>query len=155
MKINEPDYIELGMIEAEKDNGFSAVQRGALPENEVALSYRALNLRPRVPYVAPEKTAQIPNEQKVLSVEVKRVLLVVSVATPCGIIVANGAIIAEIIAAAVAPFVGIAIACAGLGVLISCLGNIRIGKTVVHEHHHHKNEYKQYNNSGNGQNNSL
>jgi len=152
--MKEIDYIELGMIEA-KDADFSVVHRGALPPDSVIAQYRSLQMRPPVPYIAPEKPAQIPNEQKVLSVEVKRVLLVVSVATPCGIVVANGAIIAEIIAASVAPFVGIAIACAGLGVLISCLGNIRIGKTVVHEHHHHKNEYNQYNNSGNGQNNSL
>jgi len=145
--MKEPDYIELGMIQAEKDNGFSVVQRGALSENEVALSYRALDLRPRVPYVAPQKPVEIPNNDKILSVEVKRVLLVASVLTPCGIAVMNGAIIAQTIAAAVAPVVAVGVGVVAVAFALSCLGNIRFGKTVIHEHHHHKNEYKQYNNS--------
>ena len=145
--MKETDYIELGMIQAEKDNGFSVVQRGALSENEVALSYRALDLRPRVPYVAPEKHVEIPNNEKVFSVEMQRFTIGVSVVTVGGVALFNGAIIAQTIAAAVAPVVAIGVGVVAVAFALSCLGNIRFGKTVIHEHHHHKNEYKQYNNS--------
>jgi hypothetical protein len=145
--MKEPDYIEFGMIEAEKNADFSVVHRGALSPDSVAAQYRSLQMRPPLPYVAPPKPVEIPNTDKVLSVEVKRVLVVASVLTPCGIAVMNGAIIAQTIAAAVAPVAAIGVGVVAVAFALSCLGNIRFGRTVIHEHHHHKNEYKQYNNS--------
>ena len=44
--MREPDYIEQGMIEAEKDNGFSVVRGGAMSPDSVIAQYRAGLLRP-------------------------------------------------------------------------------------------------------------
>lgn len=149
--MREPDYIEQGMIEAEKDNGFSVVRGGAMSPDSVIAQYRAGLLRPPVPYVAPEKPAQIPQSEVVFSVEVKRVLVVVPVVTVCGIILSNGALIAGIIAEAVAPVVAVAV-----GVIAACIsvssfrggGGTTVKAGAKQETHIH---YHQYNYSGNGE----
>lgn len=147
--MREPDYIEQGMIEAEKDNGFSVVRGGAMSPDSVIAQYRAGLLRPPVPYVAPEKPVQIPQSEVVFSVEMKRFTVGVSVVTVCGIVLSNGALIAGIIAEAVAPVFAWVLGGVGIAFIWSCL---RSGgeTTVKHEHHYHKHEYNQYNNSNNG-----
>jgi hypothetical protein len=145
------DYIEQGMIEAEKDNGFSVVRGGAMSPDSVIAQYRAGLLRPPVPYVAPEKPVQIPKSDVVFSVEMKRFTVGVSVVTACGIVLSNGALIAGIIAEAVAPVVAVAVGVCGIAFAISCLrgggsGEAKGGaKQETHIHYH------QYNYSGNGE----
>lgn len=149
--MREPDYIEQGMIEAEKDNGFSVVRGGAMSPDSVIAQYRAGLMRPPVPYVAPEKPVQIPQSEVVFSVEMKRFTIGVSVLTVCGIVLSNGALIAGIIAEAVAPVVAVAV-----GVIAACISvsSLRGGggttaktgaKQETHIHYH------QYNYSGNGE----
>ena len=148
--MREPDYIEQGMIEAEKDNGFSVVRGGAMSPDSVIAQYRAGLLRPPVPYVAPEKPVQIPQSEVVFSVEMKRFTIGVSVVTVCGIILSNGAIIAGIIAEAVAPVFAVVVGVCGLCVAVSCLrgGGATVKTGAKQETHIH---YHQYNYSGNGE----
>jgi len=149
--MREPDYIEQGMIEAEKDSGFSVVRGGAMSPDSVIAQYRAGLMRPPVPYVAPEKPVQIPQSEVVFSVEMKRFTIGVSVLTVCGIVLSNGALIAGIIAEAVAPVAAVAVGVCGLCVAVSCLrgGGGTTAKTgAKQETHIH---YHQYNYSGNGE----
>ena len=149
--MREPDYIEQGMIEAEKDNGFSVVRGGAMSPDSVIAQYRAGLMRPPVPYVAPEKPVQIPQKNEVLSAETLTFTIRVSVLTVCGIALWNGALIAGIIAEAVAPVVAV-----GVGVVAACIaissfrgGGGTTAKTgAKQETHIH---YHQYNYSGNGE----
>jgi len=147
--MREPDYIEQGMIEAEKDNGFSVVRGGAMSPDSVIAQYRAGLMRPPVPYVAPEKPVQIPQKNEVLSAETLTFTIRVSVLTVCGIALWNGALIAGIIAEAVAPVFAWVLGGIGIAFVWSCLRGGG-GATVKHEHHYHKHEYNQYNNSNNG-----
>lgn len=149
--MREPDYIEQGMIEAEKDNGFSVVRGGAMSPDSVIAQYRAGLLRPPVPYVAPEKPVQIPQKNEVLSAETLTFTIRVSVLTVCGIALWNGALIAGIIAEAVAPVFAVVVGVCGLCVAVSCLrgGGGTTAKTgAKQETHIH---YHQYNYSGNGE----
>ncbi len=147
----KPDYIEQGMIEAEKDNGFSVVRGGAMSPDSVIAQYRAGLMRPPVPYVAPGKPVQIPKSEVVFSVEMKRFTIGVSVVTVCGIILSNGTLIAGIIAEAVAPVVAVAV-----GVIAACIavssfrggGGTTVKAGAKQETHIH---YHQYNYSGNGE----
>lgn len=148
------EELKAGMIDALQSD-FSAVPRGPMSPASVYAEYQAIKSRPSVPYVPPPKPAEIPQSEKVLTVEVKRVLVVISVATPCAVVVANGAMVAGIIANAVAPFVGVSIGLVGIGFLISSFRGS--GKTGASEKqtHIHYHQYNQYNNSNNGQNNSI
>ncbi len=148
--MREPDYIEQGMIEAEKDNGFSVVRGGAMSPDSVITQYRAGLMRPPVPYVAPEKPVQIPQSEVVFSVPMKRFTFGVSVVTLCGFILSNGALIAGIIAEAVAPVFAWVLGGVGIAFVWSCLkggGGATIKTGTKQETHIH---YHQYNYSGNG-----
>ena len=151
--MRDPDYIEQGMIEAEKDNGFSVVRGGAMSPDSVIAQYRAGLMRPPVPYVAPEKPVEIPQNEVVFSVEMKRFTIGVSVVTVCGIILSNGALIAGIIAEAVAPVVAWVLGGVGIAFVWSCLKGE--APTVKHEHHYHKHEYNQYNGSNDNRHNNA
>jgi hypothetical protein len=149
--MREPDYIEQGMIEAEKDNGFSVVRGGAMSPDSVYAQYRSLQNRAPVPYVAPKNPVQVPQSEVVFSVEMKRFTIGVSVVTVCGIVLSNGALIAGIIAEAVAPVVAVAV-----GVIAACIavssfrggGGTTVKAGAKQETHIH---YHQYNYSGNGE----
>ena len=142
----EFDYIEQGMIEAEKGDGLG----GAMSPDSVIAQYRAGLLRPPVPYVAPEKPVQIPQKNEVLSAETLTFTIRVSVLTVCGIALWNGALIAGIIAEAVAPVFAVVVGVCGLCVAVSCLrgGGATVKTGAKQETHIH---YHQYNYSGNGE----
>ncbi len=146
----EFDYIEQGMIEAEKGDGLG----GAMSPDSVIAQYRAGLLRPPVPYVAPEKPAQVPQGEVVFSVEMKRFTVGVSVVTVCGIILSNGALIAGIIAEAVALVFAWVLGGVGIAFVWSCLKGGG-APTVKHEHHYHKHEYNQYNGSNDNRHNNA
>ena len=84
---------------------FPVIQRGPMSPDSVYAQYQVIKTRPSVPYVPPPKPAEIPKENQVLTVEVKRVLVVLSAGTGAAITIANGA---AIIAFA-APYIAVAV----------------------------------------------
>ena len=84
---------------------FPVIQRGPMSPDSVYAQYQVIKTRPAVPYVPPPKLAEIPNGEKVMSVELKRVLIAAPVITGCAVVITNGA---TIIAFA-APYIAVAV----------------------------------------------
>ncbi len=148
----EPDYIEQGMKQAEKGDGFSVVRGGSMSPDSVYAQYRSLQNRAPVPYVAPEKPATIPQGEVIFTVEMKRGMIGISFATACGICLTNSTAIAATIAAAVAPVAAVGVGLVALAIVFSCLRGSGSGvqsgakqETQTHVHYH------QYNYSGSGE----
>ena len=84
---------------------FPVIQRGPMSPDSVYAQYQVIKTRPAVPYVPPPKPAEIPQSEKVVSVELKRVLIAAPVITGCAVVITNGA---TIIAFA-APYIAVAV----------------------------------------------
>lgn len=127
---------------------FPVIQRGPMPPDSVYAQYQVIKTRPAVPYVPPPKPAEIPKENQVFTVEVKRVLVVLSAGTGAAITITNGA---AIIAFA-APYIAVAVVAAVVFFLtmliISALSGggsgsdyrPKSGPTVIN--HYHQNNYQ-------------
>ncbi len=84
---------------------FPVIQRGPMSPDSVYAQYQVIKTRPAVPYVPPPKSAEIPQSEKVMSVELKRVLIAAPVITGCAVVITNGA---AIIAFA-APYIAVVV----------------------------------------------
>ena len=127
---------------------FPVIQRGPMSPDSVYAQYQVIKTRPSVPYVPPPKPAEIPKENQVFTVEVKRVLVVLSAGTGAAITITNGA---AIIAFA-APYIAVAVVAAVVFFLtmliISALSGggsgsdyrPKSGPTVIN--HYHQNNYQ-------------
>ena len=136
---------------------FPVIQRGPMSPDSVYAQYQVIKTRPAVPYVPPPKPAEIPNGEKVMSVELKRVLIAAPVITGCAVVITNGA---TIIAFA-APYIAVAVVAAVVFFLAMLVVSAfsgggsgskyrpKSGPTVI-------NNYYQNNYQGNGgQNNGI
>ena len=127
---------------------FPVIQSGPISPDSVYAQYQVIKTRPSVPYVPPPKPAEIPKENQVFTVEVKRVLVVLSAGTGAAITITNGA---AIIAFA-APYIAVAVVAAVVFFLtmliISALSGggsgsdyrPKSGPTVIN--HYHQNNYQ-------------
>ena len=127
---------------------FPVIQSGPISPDSVYAQYQVIKTRPSVPYVPPPKPAEIPKENQVFTVEVKRVLVVLSAGTGAAITITNGA---AIIAFA-APYIAVAVVAAVVFFLtmliISALSGggsgsdyrPKQGPTVIN--HYHQNNYQ-------------
>ena len=134
---------------------FPVIQSGPISPDSVYAQYQVIKTRPSVPYVPPPKPAEIPQSEKVVSVELKRVLIAAPVITGCAVVITNGA---TIIAFA-APYIAVAVVAAVVFFLtmliISALSGggsgsdyrPKQGPTIIN--HYHQNNYQ----GNGGQNN--
>ena len=136
---------------------FPVIQRGPMSPDSVYAQYQVIKTRPAVPYVPPPKPAEIPQSEKVVSVELKRVLIAAPVITGCAVVITNGA---TIIAFA-APYIAVAVVAAVVFFLAMLVVSAFSGggsnsdyrpKTENHYHnHYHQNNYQ----GNGGQNNGI
>ena len=134
---------------------FPVIQRGPMSPDSVYAQYQVIKTRPAVPYVPPPKLAEIPNGEKVMSVELKRVLIAAPVITGCAVVATNGA---TIIAFA-APYIAVAVVAAVVFFLAMLVVSAfsgggsgsdyrpKQGPTIIN--HYHQNNYQ----GNGGQNN--
>ena len=130
---------------------FPVIQRGPMSPDSVYAQYQVIKTRPAVPYVPPPKPAEIPKENQVLTVEVKRVLVVLSAGTGAAITITNGATIitfaapyiAVVVVATVIFFLAMLVVSAFSGGSSNSEYRPKQGPTVI-------NNYYQNNYSGSG-----
>ena len=136
---------------------FPVIQRGPMSPDSVYAQYQVIKTRPAVPYVPPPKLAEIPNGEKVMSVELKRVLIAAPVITGCAVVATNGAAIiafaapyiAVVVVATVVFFLAMLVVSAFSGGGSNSEYRPKTGPTVI-------NNYYQNNYQGNGgQNNGV
>lgn len=136
---------------------FPVIQRGPMSPDSVYAQYQVIKTRPAVPYVPPPKLAEIPNGEKVMSVELKRVLIAAPVITGCAVVATNGATIiafaapyiAVVVVATVVFFLAMIVVSAFPGSGSNSEYRPKTGPTVI-------NNYYQNNYQGNGgQNNGV
>lgn len=136
---------------------FPVIQRGPMSPDSVYAQYQVIKTRPAVPYVPPPKLAEIPNGEKVMSVELKRVLIAAPVITGCAVVATNGAAIiafaapyiAVVVVATVVFFLAMLVVSAFSGGGSGSEYRPKSGPTVI-------NNYYQNNYQGNGgQNNGV
>ena len=136
---------------------FPVIQRGPMSPDSVYAQYQVIKTRPAVPYVPPPKPAEIPQSEKVVSVELKRVLIAAPVITGCAVVITNGA---TIIAFA-APYIAVAVVAAVVFFLAMLVVSAFSGSGAGSEYRPKQgptviNHYHQYNHQGNGgQNNGV
>ena len=130
---------------------FPVIQRGPMSPDSVYAQYQVIKTRPAVPYVPPPKPAEIPQSEKVMSVELKRVLIAAPVITGCAVVVTNGATIiafaapyiAVVVVATVVFFLAMIVVSAFSGGGSNSEYRPKQGPTVI-------NNYYQNNYSGSG-----
>ena len=136
---------------------FPVIQRGPMSPDSVYAQYQVIKTRPAVPYVPPPKPAEIPQSEKVVSVELKRVLIAAPVITGCAVVATNGATIiafaapyiAVVVVATVVFFLAMIVVSAFSGGGSGSEYRPKSGPTVI-------NNYYQNNYQGNGgQNNGI
>ena len=134
---------------------FPVIQRGPMSPDSVYAQYQVIKTRPAVPYVPPPKLAEIPNGEKVMSVELKRVLIAAPVITGCAVVIANGATIiafaapyiAVVVVATVVFFLAMLVVSAFSGGGSGSDYRPKQGPTIIN--HYHQNNYQ----GNGGQNN--
>ena len=135
---------------------FPVIQRGPMSPDSVYAQYQVIKTRPAVPYVPPPKLAEIPNGEKVVSVELKRVLIAAPVITGCAVVITNGAAIialaapyiAVVVVAAVVFFLAMLVVSAFPGSGSNSEYRPKTGPTIIN--HYHQNNYSGSGDQNNG-----